>query len=56
LTFQGCFDLQTHEVVWVVKTPFAILIGDRQPSVADQGEQHVTGPDGAGDDLYEVIT
>jgi hypothetical protein len=32
-----------------------MFIGDRQPPVTDERQQHITGADRSGDHLYKVI-
>ena len=39
----------------VVEATAAVRIGDGQPVLADQRQQHVAGPDRAGDHLNEVV-
>jgi hypothetical protein len=55
LALQRGFNLDAHEIVRVLQAPAAGLVGDREPLGTDQHEQHITGPDGVGDDLGEVI-
>ena len=52
---QRRFDFQADEVVGVVEPPPAALVGDRQPLVADQGQQHITRSDSRGDRRHEVV-
>jgi hypothetical protein len=52
---QGGLDLQAHEVIGVIETTLPMCIGDRQPLLTDQRQQHVAGPDRSGDHLHEVI-
>jgi hypothetical protein len=53
---QGRLDLQANKVVRVVEAPLPILVGDGQPSITDEDEQHVAGANGVGDHLGEVFT
>src|SRR6266542_441142 len=52
---RGILDLQPHEVIGVIETTPPMLVGDRQPLIADQRQQHVAGPDCSGDHLDEVV-
>jgi hypothetical protein len=53
---QGRLDLQANEVARVVEAPLPVLVADRQPSVTDEGEQHIAGANGVGDHLGEIVT
>ena len=55
ITCQRRLDLQPHEVVGVIQAPPPVLVGDREPPIADQGQQHVAGSDRGGDHLDEVV-
>jgi hypothetical protein len=52
---QGGLDLQPHEVIGTVKPTPPIRIGDGEPLVADQRQQHIAGSDRSGDGLDEVV-
>jgi hypothetical protein len=52
---QGSLDLQPHEVSGIVEAAPPMLVGDRQPLIADQRQQHIAGPDCSGDHLDEVV-
>ena len=52
---QRRLDLQAHEVLGVVQPGPAPLVGDGEPPVPDQRQQHVAGADRGGDHLDEVI-
>jgi hypothetical protein len=53
VTMQGSFNLATHEVVWVVETPVAVIIRDTCPATADHDEHHVARRDGMADNFRE---
>ncbi len=48
-------DLQSHEIVGVIKAPPPVLVGDREPPIADERQQHVTGPNRRDNHLDEVV-
>ena len=52
---QGGLDLEADEVLRVVEPATAVVVGDGQPLVPDQREQHVAGADGGRDPLHEVV-
>ena len=53
---QGGLDLQPDEVVGVIKAAPPIRIGDRQPLITNQSQQHIAISDRTGDHLDEVVT
>jgi hypothetical protein len=53
---QGRLNLQPHKVSRVIKATPTVLVGDGQPLVPDQCQQHIAGADRCGDHLGEVIT
>jgi hypothetical protein len=56
LARQGSLNLQPNEIIGVVKAAPPMRIGDRQPLVTDERQQHITGADRPGDHLDKVIT
>ena len=52
---QGGLDLQPYEVVGVIEAAPPIRIGDCQPLITNQGQQHITISDRTGDHLDEVV-
>jgi hypothetical protein len=52
---QRGLDLQAHEVVGVVQASLSVLVGDREPLLTDQRQEHVAGADRGGDLLDEVV-
>ena len=52
---QGGLDLQPDEVIGVIEAAPPILIGDREPLITDQRQQHIAGSDRSGDHLDEVV-
>ena len=55
LTCQGGLDLQPDEIVGVIEAAPPIRVGDPQPLITDQRQQHVAISDRTGDHLDEVV-
>jgi hypothetical protein len=53
---EGGADLETDEVVGIIKPSTAVPVGGRQPLPAYDREQHITRADGALEDVHEVDT
>jgi hypothetical protein len=56
VALQGGPDLQTHKIIRIIKAPPPTVIGDREPSITDQRQQHVAGTDRSANNLDEVVT
>ncbi len=52
---QRRLDLQPHKITGIIQTP-TVLIGGREPAIADHREQHCARLDRVGNDLGELIT
>lgn len=52
--FERCSDLEPHEVVGVVESAAAFLVGDSRPSGADQDHHDAARVDGVADDPPEI--
>ena len=55
VALEGRLDLQADEVVGTVEATPPMLVGDGEPSLADQRQQHVTRSDRLGDDPRELV-
>jgi len=55
LARQGRLDLQPHEIIRVIEATPATPIGDRQPLITNQRQQHVAGRDRSSDHFDEVV-
>jgi len=47
-------DLESHAIIGVIQPPAAVVIGDRQPFPADQGDQDHTGAQCGFDRFREI--
>jgi hypothetical protein len=54
LAGEGGPDLETNEIVGIVKPPPAVPIGAREPLPTHDSEQHIARTDGALEDVHEV--
>jgi len=52
---QRGFDFKAHEVLGVVEPPMAGPVGDVQPAVTDEGEQHLAGANCVPDNPDKVV-
>jgi hypothetical protein len=55
IALQGRLNLQADEVVGIFQATLPIMIGDREPTLTDQRQQHVAGPDRVGDHLGKLV-